>query len=90
MILKLSLACTADEKKKGQLHKVFEPSFDAKSVLTVRFLHQKLDYIHHNPTTGKWNLADNFIEYEHSSARFYETNSLHTKLILKHYLDLGR
>lgn len=88
VLLKLNSACTEDEKKKGQLHRVFEPSFDAKSILTDRFLHQKLDYIHHNSTAGKWNLAENFIEYEHSSAGFYEKNLLHPKVTLKHYLDL--
>ena len=33
---------------------------------------QKLDYIHHNPTNGKWSLAGDFISYKHSSASFYE------------------
>ena len=88
VVLKLSTACTAVEKSKGQLHKVFKPSFDAKPILTDHFLHQKLAYIHHNPTTGKWNLAKDFTAYEHSSASFYEMNLVHKKVALKHYLDL--
>ena len=88
VLLNLSSACTVDEKRKGQLHKVFESSFDAKPIFTDQFLHQKLDYIHHNPNSGKWNLAENFIEYKHSSASFYELNLLHTKVMLKHYSDL--
>ena len=88
MLQKLSSACSEDDKKKGQLHKIFETSFDAKPILTEKFLQQKLDYIHHNPTSGKWNLADTFINYKHSSAGFYENNLAYTKVALKHYLDL--
>ena len=60
------------EKKKGQLHKVFEESFDAKICSSKEFIYQKLDYIHHNPTSGKWILAKDFLSYAHSSALFYE------------------
>ncbi len=88
MLLKLSEACSADDKKKGRLHRVFEPSFDAKAILTEHFLNQKLDYIHHNPTSGKWSLAETFVDYEHSSAVFYEKNIVHKSVTLKHYLDL--
>ena len=34
---------------------------------------QKLDYIHFNPVTGKWQLAKDDLDYYFSSARFYET-----------------
>jgi len=34
---------------------------------------QKLEYIHNNPLQEHWNLAKNPIDYEYSSARFYET-----------------
>jgi REP element-mobilizing transposase RayT len=67
----LSAACTDKEIAKGQKHKVFEPSFDAKPVYTLPFLHQKLDYIHRNPVSGKWNLCAEFTDYPHSSAAFY-------------------
>ncbi len=33
---------------------------------------QKLDYIHANPVSGKWQLAKDDISYFYSSARFYE------------------
>ncbi|MBP6431955.1 MAG: transposase [Ferruginibacter sp.] len=33
---------------------------------------QKLDYIHANPISGKWQLAKDMCEYKYSSARFYE------------------
>ena len=70
LLYQLSMACSQKEMAKGQKHKVFEPSFDAKVVYTIGFLYQKLDYIHHNPVKGKWNLCDDFTYYEHSSAAF--------------------
>lgn len=60
------------EQKKGQLHKVFEDSFEAKECYSTEFTNQKLDYIHHNPVSGKWNLVNDFTVYERSSASFYE------------------
>jgi REP element-mobilizing transposase RayT len=34
---------------------------------------QKLEYIHNNPLSGRWNLCKDPIDYYYSSARFYET-----------------
>lgn len=78
---------TARERKKGQLHKVFKDSFDAKAIFSYQFLMQKINYIHYNPVSGKWILAKDFIEYEHSSASFYEIQLVkHFRPV--HYLDL--
>jgi hypothetical protein len=65
---------------------VFKDSFDAKAIITQRFLLQKINYIHNNPVSGKWMLAKDF-EYEHSSASFYEIQLIRHFLPL-HYLDL--
>lgn len=47
---------------------------------------QKLDYIHHNPVAGKWNLAQDFVQYEYSSAIFYMEG--HSEFeFLTHYRD---
>jgi REP element-mobilizing transposase RayT len=76
------------EQKKGQIHKVFEESFDAKECYNEEFIFQKLNYIHHNPVSKKWNLVNDFILYEHSSASFYESgikkynNIVHIKDVL--------
>jgi len=78
---------TEREKRKGQLHKVFKDSFDAKAIITQAFLLQKINYIHNNPVSGKWMLAKDFVEYEHSSASFYEIQKV-KHFIPKHYLDL--
>ena len=72
---KLSFAVSVADSKRGKLHQVFEPSFDAKECRNDKFLEQKLSYIHNNPCTGKWNLEVSPIEYPHSSAQFYHTGS---------------
>lgn len=78
---------TERERKKGQLHKVFKDSFDAKAIITQHFLLQKINYIHKNPVAGKWKLAEDFVAYEHSSASFYEIQ-LVKHYCPMHYLDL--
>lgn len=40
-------------------------------IFTDKVMEQKLNYIHHNPCTGKWNLAQTPVEYRYSSAKFY-------------------
>ncbi|HEY6975944.1 MAG TPA: hypothetical protein VH396_06630 [Chitinophagaceae bacterium] len=37
------------ERMKGQLHKVFKESFDAKPIYTRKSLFQKIKYMHLNP-----------------------------------------
>ncbi|MDN3655631.1 hypothetical protein QWZ08_08340 [Ferruginibacter paludis] len=48
---------------------------------------KKINYIHNNPVSGKWMLAKDFVEYEHSSASFYEIQLVRHHRPL-HYLDL--
>ena len=69
-------AVTKREKRKAQRHKVFEESFDAKGINSEKFLLQKLNYIHRNPVSGRWNLVNDYTEYAHSSASFYETGKI--------------
>lgn len=87
LLNRLSQLLKDREKKKGQLHKVFKHSFDAKPIITQTFLLQKINYIHNNPVSEKWMLAKDFTRYEHSSASFYELQELkHFRPL--HYLDL--
>lgn len=60
------------ESKKGQIHKVSEDRFDAKDCRSREFIFQKLAYMHHNPINKKWKLVNDFADYDHSSASFYE------------------
>ncbi|MEP6556611.1 MAG: hypothetical protein ABJB11_23855 [Ferruginibacter sp.] len=61
----------ATRKSNKKQHEVWELSFDWKDCRSNEFLLQKLDYVHNNPCSGKWQLATNSIEYIHSSAKFY-------------------
>jgi len=81
----LDSACSERERAKGQLHKAFAPSFDAKPIYTYDFLHQKLNYIHNNPLNGKWNLCKEFTDYPHSSAAFYHLEIPNPHLTITDY-----
>lgn len=71
-----------NEKKKGQRHKVFEDSFDAKECRSREFITQKLNYIHKNPVSKRWQLVNDYTEYPYSSASFYEKGiKRYTKLL---------
>jgi putative transposase len=75
------------ECKRGKLHQVFQPSFDLKIIVTEKFLTQKINYIHTNPVSKKWNLVDDFREYKYSSAGFYELENFAGYKIY-HYLEV--
>ncbi len=87
ILQQLEAAVTEKEKKKGQLHKVFEESFDAKSIDNQKFFLQKLNYIHLNPVRGNYKLVNDWREYEHSSAGFYELQQI-KNFIPIHYEEL--
>lgn len=87
ILLILRDGCSEIEKRKGQKHRAFEPSFDAKPVFNDKFLNQKLDYIHHNPVMGKWSLCSEFTDYPHSSAAFYLDDKPHGYLNIMDYRD---
>lgn len=76
ILLQLENAVNISDKKKGKLNEIWEDSFVPKAFGRKecngdKFIVQKLDYMHNNPFTGKWQLSVNAIEYVHSSARFY-------------------
>jgi hypothetical protein len=60
-----------DDKAKGKIHEVFEPSFDWKECSDDYFVEQKLNYIHMNPCVYKPQLASTPCDYRHSSASYY-------------------
>ena len=45
----------------------------AIEIFSLEVAKQKLDYVHFNPVSGKWQLAKDDLSYHYSSARFYET-----------------
>ncbi|WP_259014449.1 transposase [Emticicia fluvialis] len=88
LLERLQNAVKAREVKKGKLHQVFNESYDAKECFNEDFIMQKLNYIHKNPLSGKWNLAADYLAYAYSSARFYNLNEKDAKVELTHYLDI--
>ena len=68
IIASLSVERISQNNKK---HHVWQPSFDWKYCESTYFSEQKLDYIHDNPCSGKWNLSDSPAGYCHSSAKYY-------------------
>ena len=47
-------------------------TFPPPVVLPRRYSETRLDYIHHNPVSKKWQLLEDFTNYEYSIAFFYE------------------
>ncbi|HVD96583.1 MAG TPA: hypothetical protein VNB90_00170 [Cytophagaceae bacterium] len=84
----LQEAVSIKERKKGKIHQVFQPSFDAKPCDSEWFIEQKLNYIHRNPVSGKWSLVDDYTDYVHSSAGYYECNRP-ALIDIMHYKDVG-
>ena len=50
----------------------FLPVTTGFGIYNESFFNQKLQYIHRNPVNGKWKLVNDYMDYEHSSASFYE------------------
>lgn len=72
LLIKLSEGVQNKEREKGKMHQVFRLSFDAKEIIGYESITRVLDYMHHNPVKGKWDLVDDFTQYSYSSAAFYE------------------
>ncbi len=56
---------------RGQKHRVFQASTDLVELFSGKMIEEKLKYIHANPVSKKWRLADDAVEYPHSSFAFY-------------------
>ncbi len=87
ILQKLEAVVTAKEKIRQKKHRVFTPSSDIKACHNQPFLVQKLEYIHNNPISGKWRLANTATDYPHSSAAFYELNKQHPFVVVSHYKE---
>lgn len=58
---------------KQKRYAVFKRSFDAIHCYTPKIIQQKINYIHANPCSKKWMLANNAVAYSHSSALYYHS-----------------
>ena len=54
-------------------HEIWQRDSLGIEIISLAVAIQKLDYIHFNPLSGKWQLAKDDLGYHYSSARFYET-----------------
>ena len=72
LLSQLAAGVQPREEEKGKLHQVFRLSFDARLCHDEEMLEQKLEYIHHNPVSGKWSLVKDYALYQHSSAGYYD------------------
>ena len=54
-------------------HEIWQKKSLAIEIFSKEMALQKLNYIHHNPISGKWALSIDDLSYYYSSARFYET-----------------
>ena len=67
----LTIIETAGGWRGKSQYKIWEDGYDARDVFSVRFLEQKLDYIHNNPCQLQWRLVEQPVAYKWSSAAFY-------------------
>lgn len=71
LLQRLQVAVPGKDRARGQKHSFWKETFDVKECRTEKFVLQKLNYLHNNPLSGKWKLADSPLDYTHSSAPFY-------------------
>jgi hypothetical protein len=58
LLLQMQAMVNKTQKAINKQHEVFEPSFDWKECKTVKFIEQKLNYMHWNPCKGVNKLVD--------------------------------
>jgi REP element-mobilizing transposase RayT len=52
-------------------HSIWQ-DIQAKNIYSLKFLSQKMEYIHNNPVAKDWKLVDDRADYKYSSACFYD------------------
>jgi REP element-mobilizing transposase RayT len=72
LLMQMMQSVKPSQQKRSKIHQVFTHSFDCKPCFSDEFIEQKLYYMHFNPVSGKWKLVDDYRDYPHSSAGFYE------------------
>ena len=77
----------ATDRSRNKKHEVFELSFAWKESNGLKFVEQKLDYIHDNASKGEERLVETPEDYAHSSARYYIKGEL-GRIKITTYLEL--
>jgi REP element-mobilizing transposase RayT len=73
LLARLEQGVNRSDRKRAKKHEVWEDSFDWKICYSNKIICQKLDYMHHNSISGKWQLVKDPADYVHSSAGYYFT-----------------
>ena len=60
-------------EKMNKEHEIWQRDPLAVEISSLEMARQKMEYIHYNPLSGKWQLSKDDLGYYYSSARFYET-----------------
>ena len=87
LLQQLADGVSNSDRAKGQQHIVFEHSFDVKKCESMKFIQQKLNYIHANPVSGKWELVKDAVAYPHSSCAFYMGDD-NREIPLVHFMEI--
>ena len=87
LLIRLQSGVKNADRKRGKKHEVWEDSFDWKECFSNKMICQKLDYMHNNSITGKWQLVEDPVDYPHSSAKFYVTGEQGVYPVT-HYMEL--
>ena len=66
-------SCDYEVKAANKKHEIWQRDSLSIEIFSRHVAEQKLNYIHFNPVSGKWQLAKDDLDYYYSSARFYET-----------------
>jgi REP element-mobilizing transposase RayT len=61
-------------ERKDRKYQFWQDNSFNKLMYNQKVIEQKIDYIHNNPITDKWKLADVSENYKYSSASFYSNN----------------
>jgi REP element-mobilizing transposase RayT len=60
--------------KSNKRHEIWQNNPLGIEIFSKEMALQKLNYVHYNPVSGKWQLSKDDLSYFYSSARFYETS----------------
>jgi len=71
VLLQLQQGLQPSDVARGQKHRVFATSTDLVECLSGKMIEDKLRYIHGNPVSKRWMLAEDAVDYPHSSFAFY-------------------
>ena len=64
---------SSQRRDKRHKHSIWQ-DIQAKNVFSIKFLNQKMEYIHKNPVNKDLKLAEDRADYKYSSACFYDRN----------------